>query len=53
MCMLSRCVTRRPVMPSVSTSERGCVATSVPFTRKRTVSPAASTESVFIDEPGR
>ncbi len=50
-CTSSRWVIRNPVMPSVSTADRGCDVTSVPFTRKRTWELPTSTESVFLDRP--
>ena len=51
MCRSSRWVTRNPVIPSVSTADRGCDVTSVPFTKKRTWELPTSTASVFDDRP--
>ncbi len=50
-CTSSRWVTRNPVVPSVSTADRDCDVTSVPFTRKRTWELPTSMESVFLDRP--
>ena len=36
MCTFRKWVSCNLVIPSVSTADRGCVETSVPFTRKRT-----------------
>ena len=38
-------------MPSVSTADRGCDVTSVPFTKKRTWELPISTSSVLLDRP--
>ena len=51
MCTSSRWVIRNPVIPSVSTVDRGCDVTSVPFTKKRTWELPTSTASVFDDRP--
>ena len=49
MCTFRKWVTRNPVIPSVSTEDRGWVDTSVPLTRKRTW--LLPTANVFVDLP--